>query len=320
MNYADVINQFSNQTIAVIGDVMLDRYIYGAVDRISPEAPIPIIERQNTHIVPGGAGNAAANVTALGAICHLLGLRGDDHTGRELVETLQKVGISTDGIIVDDRPTTEKIRVVGNHQQIARIDHETKAPASSSTTKKLINALIKIISQCDAIIVCDYAKGVVTKELMDSIRELTHKHDIPLLLDPRPEHADWYHGLTYITPNRKEASGMIHQPIHSLEDAQTHGLALAKKLNTNLLLTMSEAGMMIVDHQANTTEHLATKAQEVTDVSGAGDTVIAAFALALATETNALTAATIANHAASVVVAKSGTATVTQQELLATFS
>jgi rfaE bifunctional protein kinase chain/domain len=122
MNYTDVINKFPNQTIAVIGDIMLDRYIYGSVDRISPEAPIPIIERQTTHMVPGGAGNAAANVTALGATCHLFGLRGDDHSGNELITTLQEIGIATDGIIIDDRPTTEKIRVVGigqSHQKIS---------------------------------------------------------------------------------------------------------------------------------------------------------------------------------------------------------
>jgi rfaE bifunctional protein kinase chain/domain len=192
--------------------------------------------------------------------------------------------------------------------------------ASAKATKKLVEALTNIIPDCDAIIVCDYAKGVVTAPLMDKLRQLATHHNIPLLLDPRPEHADWYHDVTFITPNRKEAGGMIHASITSLDEAKTHGLALAHKLNTNLLLTMSEAGMMIVDHTTSTTKHLATKAQEVADVSGAGDTVIATFALALATKADALTAATIANHAASVVVAKSGTATVNKEELLATFS
>lgn len=320
MNYADIIHQFSNQTIAVIGDVMLDRYIHGSVDRISPEAPIPIVEREETSVVPGGAGNAAANVSALGATCHVFGLRGNDVSGQELVATLGTAGIVTDGILIDDRPTTEKIRVLGNNQQIVRIDHETKAAASAKTTRKLITTLTKTIPDCSAVIICDYAKGVVTKELMDAVRTLAHKHSIPLLLDPRPEHAAWYHDLSYITPNRKEASGMIHEPIHSIDDAKMQGMALAKKLHTNLLLTMSEAGMMIVDHATGSTDHLPTKTQEVTDVSGAGDTVIATFALALATGADALTAATIANHAASVVVAKLGTATVTQDELLQTFT
>lgn len=319
MSPRQTIAQFSTKTIAVVGDIMLDRYIYGSVDRISPEAPIPIVQRKETMLVPGGAGNAAANITALGASCCLFGVVGGDSAGQELRQTLTTFGIDTSGIIEDSRPTTEKIRVLGNHQQIVRIDHETNHDLSAAQTKELITALRQKITSYDAILVCDYAKGTITAQLMDELRRLAQEHAIPLLADVRPEHKDWYHHLDFITPNRKETAGMVGHPIRTRAEAQTYGLQLAQELQSNILLTMSEDGLLLIDHQSKTTLHLPTHTQEVTDVSGAGDTVVATFTLGLVSQATPKQAALIANHAASIVVAKLGTATVSQSELQETF-
>lgn len=315
----DIIQQFAHKKIAVIGDIMLDRYVYGSVDRISPEAPIPIVMKRETQLVPGGAGNTAANVTALGAKCNLFGVIGDDLTGKELLETLKLFSIETVGLLRDNRPTTEKTRILGNHQQIVRIDHESTRALDETVTDKLCQRLKKVLPTCDAVIVCDYAKGVIQPEIMDCIRQIAKEHNLPVLADVRPEHKAYYHDLDFITPNRKEMAGMTHAHVGSVEQAKEHGLALARELKTSVLVTMSEAGMLVIDHQSGAMTHLPTKAQEVTDVSGAGDTVIATMALGLASGANSLTAATIANHAASVVVAKLGTATLTTQELITTF-
>jgi D-glycero-beta-D-manno-heptose-7-phosphate kinase len=314
-----IIDQFKTKKIVVVGDVMLDRYIHGVVERISPEAPIPIVQRRETFLAPGGAGNTAANNTALGATCTLFGAIGEDSTAQELVATLKTFGIDPTGLIKDKRPTTEKIRVIGNHQQIARIDHESLAPLAETQTKKLCQALAKAIRMADAVIVCDYAKGVVSEQLMDCLRNAVAKKAIPLLADVRPEHRDWYSNLDFITPNKKETSGMVYAPVRNRHEAETEGLKLAQKLKTNILLTMSEEGMLVINYKTGTIEHLPTKAQEVIDVSGAGDTVIATMTLALASGATPKEAAILANHAASLVVAKLGTATVSAQELAGSF-
>lgn len=319
MSPNNIIPEFSSKKIAVIGDVMLDRYIIGRVDRLSTEAPVPIVTKQSTLLVPGGAGNTAANVTSLGGVCNLTGILGNDGPGEELLANLKHYGIQTVGLLKDKRPTTEKMRIVGNHQQIVRIDHESTAPLSPELEDKLCQRISKVLDSCQAVIVCDYAKGVITKPILDQIRTTAKANSIPVLADVRPEHGEWYHDLTCITPNKKELAGMAHTQIISIERVKTEGLKLARHLRTNLLVTLSEDGMVLIDHKSQTTHHLPTKAQEITDVSGAGDTVIATLALALACDVDWLTAATLANHAASVVVSKLGTATVTQDELLATF-
>lgn len=315
MNTEHILNQFSSKKIAVIGDVMLDRYIIGSVDRISPEAPIPIISKQETLLVPGGAGNTAANVTGLGASCNLTGILGDDLAGVDLLATLKEFSIETVGLLKDNRPTTEKTRIIGNHQQIARIDHESTALVSGELETKLCQRIIKIISGCQAVIVCDYAKGVITPKILDSIREAAQTRSLPVLVDVRPEHREWYHDVSFLTPNKKELSGLVGKPIRTLEDVGTYGLQLAQELRTNLLVTLSHEGMMLIDHTTGKILHLESKAQEVIDVSGAGDTVIATLALALAAGASTPEAADIANHAAAIVVSKLGTATLTIDEL-----
>lgn len=320
MAATETIKQFSTQCIGVIGDVMLDRYIYGKVERISPEAPIPIVHWNETMLVPGGAGNTAANITALGAQCRLFGITGDDLTRDELIRTLETFNITTDDLIADKRPTTEKTRVLGNHQQIVRIDHELVRPIDDAKTDQLCYALEQHADDYSALLVCDYAKGVVSERLIACARAIAKKRNIPILADVRPEHRDMYRDLSFITPNRKELSGMVGTHIGTVDDAKEQGLSLAQKLNTALIVTMSEEGMLIIDHQSGTMTHLPTRAQQVVDVSGAGDTVIATMTLALAAGASPVEAATIANHAASCVVAKLGTATVNQVELAETFA
>jgi rfaE bifunctional protein kinase chain/domain len=319
MKTKTIIERFGQTSIAVIGDVILDRYIFGKVERISPEAPIPIVQWHETMIVPGGAGNAAANITSLGGAAHIFGAVGKDREAEELITTLETHQIKIDGLLTLDRPTTEKTRVLGNHQQIVRIDHEVIRPISTDDTQNLVKQIESIVATCQAVLICDYAKGVVSNKLISLIREIAQHYSIPILADVKPENKDFYHHLDFITPNRKEAGAMAGKPIRNLGEAKTHGLDLARELETNILLTMSEEGLLLIEYENGNLHHLPTKAQEVTDVSGAGDTVIATFALALAAGADNITAATIANHAASIVVAKLGTATASKTELLETF-
>jgi D-glycero-beta-D-manno-heptose-7-phosphate kinase len=315
-----LIEGFSQVKIAVVGDIMLDRYIFGSVDRVSPEAPIPIVMERTTQLVPGGAGNTAANITALGATCYLFGVIGEDQAAHDVIETLQSHQIDTSGISeVADRPTTQKTRVLGNHQQIVRLDTESSQPLAEGTSTKLLDNLKEVINECQALVVCDYAKGVITPTLIEELKIVAKEHKLPLLIDPRPEHKALYHDVTYLTPNKKETAGMVHMPVRTQHEAEVLGLQLAKELNSNILLTMSEDGMLVIERDTETATHIPTKAEEVTDVSGAGDTVIAAMALSLAAGASAHDAALIATHAASIVVAKLGTATVSQTELAATF-
>jgi len=320
MTVQDVIKNFPGRRIAVVGDVMLDRYLIGQVDRVSPEAPIPIVDIKNEYTVPGGAGNTAANIAALGADCTIFAVVGDDQAAQDLGQHFSQFKIKDAGLLVVKRPTTEKTRVVGNHQQIVRIDREEKSQLTTEETAKLCALLKKESDHMEAIVVCDYAKGVVSQELMNCLREIAQTKNIPLLADVRPEHAEYYHDLSYITPNRKETAGMVGYSVGTLEEAQRAATELAKRLKTGVLITMSEDGMLLVESDGAKSRHLATKARQVVDVSGAGDTVIATFALSLAAGADAHMAATIATHAASAVVAKLGTATVSSEELIQTFA
>lgn len=315
-----IIQHFSQAKILVIGDLILDRYLFGDVDRISPEAPIPVVLERSTTIVPGGAANTAANIAALGANCTLIGVVGDDSSGSELQTALGERKIAIDGIITVSRPTTEKMRVIGNHQQIVRIDREQVDYLTSADESLLITAISQHLSAVDAVVICDYAKGVISESLLDTVRALAHKHNIPVLADVRPEHTNWYHDLSLITPNKKELAQMTGRAVRTKDDALAVGLDLAHSLHTTLLVTLSEEGLLVIDKDSGAGVHFPTRALEVTDVSGAGDTVMAACALALANGANLEAAAEIANFAASVVVAKLGTAVVSQAELLAAMS
>lgn len=311
--------------ILVIGDVMLDQYIWGRVTRISPEAPVPILEFDHESLMPGGAANVARNLTALEAPAELLGVIGKDDSARKLLQLLDEQRVGCDGLIaLKSRHTCVKTRIIAHQQQVVRLDRETREDIDASTIQRLVKLVENRTDRLDAIIVGDYAKGVVTQALLDALKHLCRERGIWLSVDPKPSHALDLSGLSLLTPNRKEAFELAGErdgsrPLHPKEDPQLQRVAraLLEKLEPALLLiTLGDQGMLLCQrHQPPF--HIPTVAQEVFDVSGAGDTVIASFTMAIVAGASPVEAAIFSNYAAGVVVGKVGTATVTPQELLA---
>lgn len=313
--------------VLVVGDVMLDQFIWGSVARISPEAPVPVVDFQRESFMPGGAANVARNLTAMNVRVELLGTIGEDHAAEQLRRLLQEQKIGCSGILAHpSRATSLKTRIVAHKQQVVRIDRETREPLDADQTKRLLRKFSAALKQTDAVIVGDYGKGVVSQPLLDELKKLCRQHGVWLSLDPKPVHHLNLNSLSLITPNRKEAfelANVLDDTRHSNPLEDTHLMQVADRLLTELrpavlLITLGELGMLLCqrDHKP---VHIPTVAQEVFDVSGAGDTVIATFTLAIAAGASPLEAAIVANHAAGIVVGKIGTATVTQEELLASF-
>jgi D-beta-D-heptose 7-phosphate kinase/D-beta-D-heptose 1-phosphate adenosyltransferase len=318
----------ANQTrVLVVGDVMLDQFIWGRVTRISPEAPVPVVEFERENSMPGGAANVARNLTALNAATKLLGAIGNDEAGANLKRLLDTQKVGCDGLLkLPERMTSVKTRIIAQQQQVVRMDRETKNSLDPKSTRRLIAAIEKESADAAAVIVGDYGKGVVTQELLDKIKGLCRARGIWLSLDPKPVHHLDLVGLSLITPNRNEAfelAGVTDgtRAESPLEDANL--LRVADKLLADLrpallLITLGDQGMLLCQ-RGQRPFHIPTVAQEVFDVSGAGDTVIATFTLAIAVGALPVEAAIFSNHAAGVVVGKVGTATVTPEELLASF-
>lgn len=314
--------------VLVIGDVMLDQFIWGRVTRISPEAPVPVVEFERESFMPGGAANVARNLTALGANAEQFGILGDDPAAKTLKSLLKAERVETGGLLsLPGRMTTRKVRVVAHQQQIARVDRENRGDIDEKLVRKILAAVDKRLPEIDAIIVGDYGKGVVTQELLNSLKERCHMRGIWLSLDPKPTHHLDLTKLSLITPNRKEAFELAgvrdggHRPANPLEDKAL--MAVANQLLSTLqpallLITLGDHGMLLCQRN-RAPYHIPTVAQEVFDVSGAGDTVIASFTLAVAAGASPVEAAIFSNHAAGVVVGKVGTATVTPDELVASF-
>ncbi|MCX7886599.1 MAG: D-glycero-beta-D-manno-heptose-7-phosphate kinase [Verrucomicrobiae bacterium] len=321
------LKRFPRQHILVVGDVMLDQFIWGKVTRISPEAPVPVVEVQRESYFPGGAANVARNLRALGARVSVLGVIGSDQSGQTLRELLAEGGIDTSGLLTDvRRPTTVKTRVVAHHQQVVRFDREQTAPLLSEQEDALARCYVRALQEADAVIFEDYGKGVLSQRLFDRLHEQARRCGKITSADPNPRHLLRYRGLTAITPNRLEAfvaAGVTPaEPAGEvLEDRallQVGEILLKKWRPQNLLITLGEQGMCLF-RAGKPPHHIPTVAREVFDVSGAGDTAIATFTLALAAGAGAVEAAVIANHAAGVVVGKVGTATCSPQELLESF-
>jgi len=315
-----LLERMRGQRVAVLGDLMLDEYLFGEVSRISPEAPVPVVRVTREHAVLGGAANVAANLKSIGAEPLLMGPRQQDSAGARLQGLLQGLGIGTAGLVLDSsRPTIIKTRVIGQQQQMLRIDREETGCCPPAAVAALCAHLGDALEQASALIISDYAKGVVGPELMERVRELCRVRGIPWIVDPKPAHAALYRGAPLMTPNTKELAELSGLPARSDEEmaAAGHGLMQALELQ-GLLVTRSERGMALF---ASDVKHRApwlipTEAQEVFDVSGAGDTVIAVFSAAIATGADWQAAAMLANAAAGVVVGKIGTATATPAELL----
>ena len=313
--------------VLVVGDVMLDQFIWGRVSRISPEAPVPVVEFERESFMPGGAANVARNLTALGVRTELLGAVGRDSAANQLKTLLAADSVGCRGLLpVRGRLTTKKTRVIAHRQQVARVDRETRGDLDIRSTRKLLAQIERDLPQTGAVIVGDYGKGTVTEALLDGIKQICRARGVWLSVDPKPVHHLDLAGLSLITPNRKEAFEMAGVPdtSRSADPLADIGLqrAVEKLLRelapALLLITLGEQGMLLCQ-RGQGPFHIPTVAREVFDVSGAGDTVIASFTLAIAAGASPVEAAIFSNHAAGVVVGKLGTAAVTPEEVLASF-
>lgn len=323
----ELLSAAKDRRIVVLGDVMLDQFIWGSVSRISPEAPVPVLDFHRESFMPGGAANVARNLAALELPTEILGVVGRDAAARQLKALLEAQHIGCDGLVADHkRQTSLKTRIVAHQQQVVRVDRESREHLDARTTRRLLSRLEHELARADAVIVGDYGKGVVTQDVLNSVKHLCKSSGKWLSLDPKPVHKLHLEGLSLITPNRKEAFELAGLPDDTknadpLSDVSLINVAdkLLDSLRPALLLiTLGELGMLLCQH-GRRPFHIPTVAQEVFDVSGAGDTVIATFTLAVAAGASPVEAAILSNHAAGIVVGKIGTAITTQQELLASF-
>jgi len=310
----EIISRFAGKTILVVGDVMLDEYIWGEVERISPEAPVPVMRVKNETWVPGGAANVSHNISSLGGRSVIAGVIGDDAPGRKLSALLRENGIDARGLMIDpDRPTVTKSRILAGHQQIVRIDREVTHDLSDSLRADILKSIGEMIDEIDGIILEDYAKGVINQELIRELIVLAESRKIFIVVDPNSYRQLSYRGASLISPNYKEAveaAGLGREV--ELEEL---GRTLIKKWGSrSVLITLGEEGMCLFE-KGKKSFHIPTIAREVFDVSGAGDTVIGTVSLSLAAGAELEEAASLANSAAGVVVGKLGTATVTSEEL-----
>ena len=313
----EVISAMQKQRILVIGDLMLDEFIYGKVSRISPEAPVPVVRVTSETAYPGGAANVARNLSDFGIHACICGLLGRDSTGKSLFKLLAQAGIATDGVFFSAKfPTIVKTRIIAMHQQVVRVDREQGIQAGSGDLARLARFFAKSIPTVDAVIIEDYGKGFITQSLVDLVVSAAGRHDKIIAVDPNPNNPLQWHGVTMLKPNRQEAFAAAGLPYSDSEaDLRKTGEILLQKWQIPyLLITLGEEGMMLF-HPPDQPYHTPTRAREVFDVSGAGDTAIAFFTAALAAGFKGALAAMIANHAAAVVVAKLGTATLRPEEL-----
>ncbi|MSU58772.1 MAG: D-glycero-beta-D-manno-heptose-7-phosphate kinase [Pedosphaera sp.] len=324
----EILSAAAKNRVLVVGDVMLDHFIWGSVARISPEAPVPVVDFARESFMPGGAANVARNLTALNAQTELFGSVGPDEAAKQLKSLLKTQRVGCGGLIASvTRATTLKTRIVAHQQQVVRIDRETRSDLNGTVTQKLLAAIKAKLRRADAVIVGDYGKGVVTQALLNELKSLCRSHGKWLSLDPKPVHHLNLTNLSLITPNRKETFELANlsddtrnaNPLADANLLKAAACLLNEPRPAVLLITLGELGMLLCQ-RGQSPVLIPTVAQEVFDVSGAGDTVIATFTLAIAAGASPLEAAIISNHAAGIVVGKVGTATATPEELLASFT
>lgn len=318
----DLAARLPKRRIAVVGDVMLDHFLFGRVDRISPEAPVPVVRVDRDEYRLGGAANVAHNIRALGGDVALVGLVGDDEAARFLRREMTTSGVSDRSLVVDrERPTTRKVRVVSaRNQQVARLDYEQDVTPSPATESALSAEVATAARDAQVIVMSDYRKGVVTPALIEKTGHAAAAAGVPLLIDPKVPVAERYRGATLVTPNHHEAELMTGRTIRTADDAQGAARRLHELSGASVLITWGEHGMWLLDAAARPgplEERLPTAAREVSDVTGAGDTVIAVLALACAAGASLSDAARLANLAAGLVVARFGPAVLSLDELAA---
>ncbi|MBI5199204.1 MAG: D-glycero-beta-D-manno-heptose-7-phosphate kinase [Nitrospirae bacterium] len=312
----EILNNFPEKTIFVVGDIIMDQYIWGRVTRISPEAPVPVVDMEEESFLLGGAANVLNNIISLGSKALICGVVGHDDTGRKVIHELRVRGIDTGGIIVDsNRPTTIKTRIIAHSQQVVRYDREKRDEINHNSREIIKEYLKNRLSEIDALIISDYCKGVITKELVSEIVSLVNSKGLPIVADPKVGHFDLYKGITLITPNTLEASDGSGVYIYDNKSLEMAGKALIEKLGCKAtLITRGEEGMTLIEDNRDIT-YIPAVAKKVFDVTGAGDTVIGVMALAIAAGATLKEAAIIANHAAGIVVGKVGTAVIGMEEL-----
>jgi D-beta-D-heptose 7-phosphate kinase/D-beta-D-heptose 1-phosphate adenosyltransferase len=303
--------------VAVLGDAMLDVYLRGDVERISPEAPVPVVRVRERRHALGGAGNVAQNVRAVGAMCDLVAAIGDDVAGQHLCGMLEAIGAPVNSLVTVDRPTTTKTRIVARSQQVVRVDEEEDGDLDGAEVDRLLTAVRRAVDDAHALVLEDYNKGVLVPRVIEAAMQAARGRGIPIVVDPKYRNFFLYRGATIFKPNRRELEAALGAAV-DLEHAEALPATFARLGVEHLLLTLGEHGMALVSAGGDI-ERVPTAAREVYDVVGAGDTVTAYLALVLGAGGSALEAAVIANYAAGVEVGKLGAATVSAEEVIEAF-
>lgn len=316
---AEILEKLRGRNVVVLGDVMLDEFVWGDVTRISPEAPVPVVDVRRESVHLGGAANVLANLVALGARGSVVGVVGNDGAGQRLQNGLRELGTQDGCLIVDEsRPSTTKTRIIAHSQLVVRADRESRIRVNGELEKKIVSCLKDAIKEADAFVVSDYDKGVVTPAILSEILPLAYER-VPVLIDPKLRNFNSYRPATLVTPNHFEALRMSDSEDTSDDGSHHAAKVIREKLGCDaVLITRGDRGMMLLEADGEPV-YVETAAREVYDVTGAGDTVIGALAGALAAGATMLEAASFANHAAGIVVGKVGTATASAEELLSTF-
>lgn len=318
MDYLKIINRFKKKNILVIGDLILDHYIWGKVNRISPEAPVPVVEVARESFMLGGAANVAHNIVSLGGRASVIGINGKDVAGEALVNMLDQKGVDCSGIFDSNRPTTLKTRVIAHNQQVVRFDREDSKYIEGKILKGVLDYINSVIPGHDAIIISDYKKGMVTSELIKGILRNPRAKKMFIAVDPKVGHFGFYRGVSLITPNEMEAASGSNIEIKDDKTLVSAGKILMRKVGCRVVLvTRGRHGMSLFEK--NRITNIPTVARKVFDVTGAGDTVISAFTLAYAAGASMEQAAVVANHAAGIVVGEVGTAVATPEQLFESF-
>jgi rfaE bifunctional protein kinase chain/domain len=315
------VDRFSEARLIVVGDIIMDEYIWGDVSRISPEAPVPVVDIQEETKMLGGAANVLNNIASLGGKAILCGVIGDDQTGQEIVEKMKRQGLRTDGIITESRrPTSVKTRVVAHNQQVVRFDRESRKNLEANSIKEILDFIQKMQDGYEAIVVADYGKGVISVELMEGLRDQVSRSSAILAVDPKIGNFECYQHVDVITPNHHEAGAFCRMEVVDQESLVRAGNQMLRELDCRyVLITQGKDGMSLFENSGEIS-HIPTVARKVYDVTGAGDTVISAFCLGLASGLDPKTAALISNFAAGIVVSEVGTSTVKAEELKKVFN
>ncbi len=310
------VSRFRGARVMVIGDIILDHYIWGEVSRISPEAPVPVVEVKRETKMLGGAANVINNLATLGATPFLCGVIGRDQTGKEIISKIESLGLSTEGIMREsERPTSVKTRVIAHNQQVVRFDKESKLEIKKSTVKRMLKVIEAKLQEMDVVVVSDYGKGVISSDLMVELRRLMENSTALVGVDPKTGNFEFYRGVDVITPNHYEAGAYCHMEIEDEDGLLVAGKMMLEQLDCgSVLITRGKDGMTLFERDGGIT-HIPTAARKVFDVTGAGDTVISTLCLGLAAGLDMKSSAVIANFAAGIVVGEVGTSAVKAEEL-----